>query len=61
MTGYPLDRLYEEVAFLSYYLHWDYKTVMGLEHFERERWCREVSQINKKLNGDENEKDFFGV
>ncbi|HEX2926970.1 MAG TPA: DUF6760 family protein [Ruminiclostridium sp.] len=61
MTGYPLDRLYEEVAFLSYYLHWDYKTVLGLEHSERERWCREVGEINKKLNGDEGKKDFFEV
>nr|WP_165755655.1 DUF6760 family protein [Ruminiclostridium hungatei] len=46
---------------MSYYLHWDYKTVMGLEHFERGRWCREVSEINKSLNGDENNKDFFEV
>ncbi|QNU68877.1 hypothetical protein EHE19_012975 [Ruminiclostridium herbifermentans] len=61
MTGYPLERLYEEVAFLAYYLHWDYKTILGLEHAERERWCKEVSEINKKLNGDENKKGFFEV
>lgn len=59
IVGYPLDRLYEEVAFLTYYTHWDYKTVLSLEHFERERWCKEVSSINQKLNGDENKKDFF--
>ncbi|MFZ5986681.1 MAG: DUF6760 family protein [Bacillota bacterium] len=59
--GYPLDRIYEEVAFLAYYLHWDYKTVMNLEHRERELWCREVSRINQVLNGDENKKGFFEV
>ena len=59
--GYPLERLYEEVAFLTYYLHWDYKTVISLEHKEREHWCREVSKINQKLNGDENTKSFFEV
>ncbi|WP_187355329.1 MULTISPECIES: DUF6760 family protein [Paenibacillus] len=59
MVGYPLDRLYEEVAFLTYYLHWDYATVLGLEHPERDRWCREVSSINRKLGGGEEKKEFF--
>ncbi|MDP4181666.1 MAG: hypothetical protein Q8942_11295 [Bacillota bacterium] len=61
MVGYPLDRLYEEVAFLAYYFHWDYKTILGLEHSEREKWCSEVSKINKVLNGDENKKGFFEI
>lgn len=56
MIGYPLDRLYEEVAFLAYHFHWDYDTIMNLEHRERMQWCEEVSRINKKLNGDESKK-----
>jgi len=56
MIGYPLDRLHEEVAFLAYHFHWDYDTIMNLEHRERMLWCEEVSKINKKLNGDESKK-----
>jgi hypothetical protein len=59
-VGYPLDRLYEEVAFLAYYFHWDYQTVLNIEHRERQRWCEELSKINKKLNGDE-EKSIFDI
>lgn len=59
IVGYPLDRLYEEVAFLTYYLHWDYTAVLNLEHAERDRWCSEVSRINQKLSGGEEKKNFF--
>lgn len=48
---YPSDRLYEEMAFLAYYLHWPYDQLMQMQHQERRRWCNEVSQINKKLSG----------
>ena len=49
MTGYPLDRLYEEVAFIGYYLHWPHDQIMMLPHNERKRWCSEVSKINQVL------------
>lgn len=26
---------------------------MKLPHWERRRWCREVSEVNQKLNGPE--------
>ncbi len=38
------------MTFLSYYLHWSRDTVMGLDHMERRRWCKEVSAVNKKLS-----------
>ena len=41
------------MAFLAYYLHWSNEELMKLDHWERRRWCREVSAINQKLNGDE--------
>jgi len=56
--AYPLDRIYEEVAFLAYYFHWDYETIMNMEHQERQRWCEEISRINKKLSGDEKKNPF---
>lgn len=47
---YPVDRIYEEAAFLAYYLHWSHEQIMSLEHRERRRWCEETSKINRKLN-----------
>ncbi|NUM35428.1 MAG: hypothetical protein HUU50_12845 [Candidatus Brocadiae bacterium] len=52
MAGYPLDRLYEEVAFLAYHFHWDHSTILNMEHHERQKWCAEISKINEKLNED---------
>ena len=56
---YPQDRLYQEMAFLAYYLHWSRGELLELEHRERRRWCREVSAINKKLSGDEQNRVEF--
>jgi hypothetical protein len=52
--------LLEEVAFLAYYFHWDYRTIMDMEHRERQRWCEELSKINKTLNS-ENDKSILEV
>jgi hypothetical protein len=48
--SYPSERLFEEVAFLSHYLHWSYDQVMALDHRERQRWVAEVSRMNEQLN-----------
>ena len=56
MTGYPLDGLYEEVAFLAYYSHWDYHTILEMEHSERHRWCSEISKVNRRINEDDGQK-----
>lgn len=50
MIGYPSQNLYEEVAFIAYYLHWPHQQIMSLDHLERRRWVAEVSRINKQLN-----------
>jgi len=50
MTGYPSEVLFEEVAFIGYYLHWPYDQIMGLDHIERRRWVVEVSKINQRVN-----------
>jgi len=31
---------------------------MNLEHKDRQRWCEEISKINKKMSGEE-KKGFF--
>lgn len=50
VAGYPLESLYEEVAFISYHFHWPHDQVLGLEHVERRKWVYEISKINGRLN-----------
>lgn len=52
ITGYPLDRLYEEVAFIAYHFHWSYEEIMNMEHKERQKWVEEISKINRQLSGE---------
>lgn len=49
--------MYREIAFISYYFHWDGEEVMRLDHRIRRRWCREISEIHKSLNPSENGKE----
>jgi hypothetical protein len=51
MKAYPVDELYEEMAFIAYHFHWSHEELMQLEHGQRRRWCEEISQINHNLNG----------
>jgi hypothetical protein len=50
VVGYPLGRLHEEMAFISYHFHWSRAEVMTLEHHERRRWVHEISSINETIN-----------
>lgn len=50
MKGYPLPRLYEEIAFIAYHFHWSSEELMTLEHAERRRWCQQISAINRRLD-----------
>lgn len=52
MTGYPLATLYEEVAFIAYHFHWSHEEIMNIEHMDRQRWCEEISKINRRLSGE---------
>lgn len=51
MRAYPVASLYEEMAFIAFHFHWSYTEIMQLEHSERRRWCREISTINRTLDG----------
>ena len=55
MIVYPLDRLYEEMAYIGYHLHWPYSEIMQMDHHERQRWVNEVIAINTRLNSPEEE------
>ena len=50
MIVYPVDQLYEEMAFIAFHFHWSRDELMGLEHGERRRWCEEISSINRRFN-----------
>ena len=50
MTRYPLDRLYEEVAYLAYHFHWSREDILQLDHRERARWLGQIARVNMRLN-----------
>lgn len=50
MVGYPLDSLYEEVAFIAYHFHWPLEDILNLEHGDRQRFIEEISAINRQMN-----------
>ncbi len=52
MISYPLDRIYEEVAFIAYHFHWSHDAIMNLEHRERQKWVKEISRINQRISGE---------
>ena len=43
---YAADRLFEEVAYVAYYLHWDLEAILDLEHPLRHRFIEEIGSIN---------------
>jgi hypothetical protein len=51
LKAYPPQHLREEMAFIAYHFHWGPEDVLMLEHAERRRWCREISKINRTLDG----------
>lgn len=53
--GYPLERIYEEVAFVTYHFGWAHDDVLSLPHWERRRWCEEISRINERMNENDGE------
>ena len=50
--------LYRQLSFISYYFHWGLEDVLNLPHLERERFCREISRINREANNSQ-EKNVF--
>jgi len=50
MMGYPLNTLFEEVAYLAYYFHWPHDQIMRMEHRERLQWVAEIARINRSIN-----------
>jgi Family of unknown function (DUF6760) len=50
VLGYPLDQIYEEVAFVAYHFHWSHDQIMEMEHAYRRQWVQKISSINSIMN-----------
>jgi hypothetical protein len=35
---------------VAYHFHWSKDEIMEMSHFERQRWVKEISQINQEIN-----------
>ena len=57
MSFWPSGELYRQLSFISYYFHWSLDAVMELPHLEREKFCREISRINRESSSQE--KNLF--
>lgn len=50
---YASDRLFEEIAYVAYHLHWPLEEILDLEHPVRQRFVEEVANINRRLSEDQ--------
>ncbi|NJO20284.1 MAG: hypothetical protein HC838_09900 [Spirulinaceae cyanobacterium RM2_2_10] len=48
VAGYPVERLYREVALIAYHFHWSRAEILALDHAERLRWVQEILAILKR-------------
>jgi hypothetical protein len=54
MLMYAAGRLWEETAYLAYYLHWPLGEILDLEHPVRTQMIEEVGKINEQLQFEAN-------
>ena len=47
VISYPSVQLYEEVAYVAYHFHWQREDILNLEHYERQRWVKEIEKIRQ--------------
>lgn len=46
MLRYPIEALWQEIAYLAYHLHWELDELLELEHADRVRLVRAVAALN---------------
>jgi len=49
IATYATDRLYAEIAYVAYYLHWSRDEICDLDHLERRRYIAEISALNTRI------------
>ena len=54
MTVTGREELFQEISFIGYYFHWTEEQILTMPCLSRKRYCREISRINRKINGERN-------
>ena len=49
MITYGADRLFEEVTYVAYYLHWGMDEILDLDHRLRQRFVEEIGRIHQRM------------
>jgi len=52
VTDPATDRLWEEIVYIAYYLHWSFDSILELDHASRARVIDEIGKINERLSAD---------
>ncbi|WP_198943500.1 DUF6760 family protein [Actinokineospora bangkokensis] len=52
-TADPTDRLWAEVVFIAYYLHWSFDSILELDHPTRARVIEEIGAIHTRMSARE--------
>lgn len=47
---YPTDRLWQEVVYVAYYLHWSLNEILDMEHPARASVIGEIGRIHSQLD-----------
>ena len=56
VESYPLEDLYEEVAYVAYHFHWPHDDILTMEHADRIAWVEEIDKINQRRNEEDEER-----
>jgi hypothetical protein len=54
----PTDRLWEEIVYIAYYLHWSFDSILELDHLSRARVIEEIGRINARISSAPAEPEF---
>ena len=46
---YAIDQIFEEVAYVAYYFHWELDKILDLPHSLRVRFIEEIGRIHRQM------------
>jgi hypothetical protein len=50
VATYPLEQLFQEIAYVAYHFHWPAEDILDMEHEERHIWLKQIARINREIN-----------
>ncbi len=51
------DRLWEEIVYIAYHLHWSFDSILELDHHTRARVIQEIADLNTRASGEPSRED----